>query len=144
MRNLRNPRRFAQPQLRPPPSGIGLVESIAGPGSAGPLSCRSWFRLRPDPLTERANPTETPASATCRLAHMSTISVPDELARRLEAAAVARGTTADALATELLEGHVLDDIPPSRRSLRLIGIGASDGGTSDRIDELLAGGFGRS
>lgn len=75
---------------------------------------------------------------------MSTISVPDELARRLEAAALARGTTADALATELLEGHVLDDTPTSRRSLRLIGIGASDGGTSDRIDELLADGFGQS
>ncbi|HKY16336.1 MAG TPA: hypothetical protein VJM33_15525 [Microthrixaceae bacterium] len=75
---------------------------------------------------------------------MSTISVPDELARKLEAAAAARGTTADALATELLEGHVLDDAPTPRRRPRLVGIGASDGGTSHRIDELLAEGFGKS
>ncbi len=75
---------------------------------------------------------------------MSTISVPDELARKLEAAAAARGTTVDALATELLEAHVLEDTPTHRRTPRLVGIGASDGGTSHRIDELLAEGFGES
>lgn len=75
---------------------------------------------------------------------MPTISVPDELARKLQAAAAARGTTADALATELLEGHVLDDTPAPHRKSRLLGIGASDGGTSHRIDELLAEGFGKS
>jgi hypothetical protein len=75
---------------------------------------------------------------------MSTISVPDELARKLAAAAAERGTTADALATELLEGHVLEDSPTPRRKPRLRGIGASDGGTSHRIDELLAEGFGKS
>lgn len=98
----------------------------------------------PAGLTKRANPSETAALGTCTLTGMSTISVPDELARRLEAAALARGTTADALATELLEGHVLDDTPTPRRSLRLIGIGASDGGTSHRVDDLLADGFGQS
>ena len=75
---------------------------------------------------------------------MSTITVPDELARKLAAAAAERGTTADALATELLEGHVLEDSPTPRRKPRLVGIGASDRGTSHRIDELLAEGFGKS
>ena len=56
---------------------------------------------------------------------MSTISVPDELARKLAAAD-------------------FEDSPTPRRKPRLLGIGASDGGTSHRIDELLAEGFGKS
>lgn len=73
---------------------------------------------------------------------MSTITVPDELGRKLEAAAAERGTTVDELATELLEGHDLAPATPSRRRPRFIGIGASGTGTSHRIDELLATGFG--
>jgi hypothetical protein len=75
---------------------------------------------------------------------VATIRVPDELALRLEAAAVAGGTTADALATELLEGHLPDDTPRPRRAPRLVGTGASGSGTSHRIDEMLAEGFGRT
>ncbi|MBV6509705.1 MAG: hypothetical protein JJLCMIEE_02803 [Acidimicrobiales bacterium] len=78
------------------------------------------------------------------LAAVPTINVPDELARKLEAAAAARGTTVDALATALLEGHVLDDTPAARRPPRLVGIGSSDAGTSHQIDEFLAEGFGES
>ncbi len=73
----------------------------------------------------------------------STLHVPDELARKLEVAAAARGTTADALATELLEGHVLDTAG-ERSKLAFVGIGASGDGISHQIDELLAEGFGRS
>lgn len=75
---------------------------------------------------------------------MSTITVPDELARKLEVAASARGTTADALATELLEGHIPDGAARSRRKPRLIGIGGSGTGTTHRIDELLTEGFDKS
>ena len=75
---------------------------------------------------------------------MSTLTVPDELHRKLKAAASARGTTADALATELLEGHVPEHPAVPRRRPRLLGIGASGTGTTHRIDELLAEGFGKS
>lgn len=73
----------------------------------------------------------------------STLHVPDELARKLEAAAAARGTTADALATELLRGHVLD-ISAEQPKLAFVGIGASGDGISHQIDDLLADGFGQS
>jgi hypothetical protein len=73
----------------------------------------------------------------------STLHVPEELARKLEAAAAARGTTADALATELLRGHILDT-PAEQPKLAFVGIGASGDGISHQIDELLADGFGQS
>ncbi|MDW3216248.1 MAG: hypothetical protein R8G01_19810 [Ilumatobacteraceae bacterium] len=73
----------------------------------------------------------------------STLHVPDELARKLAAAAAARGTTADELATELLRGHVLD-APSEQPKLAFVGIGASGDGISHQIDELLADGFGQS
>lgn len=43
---------------------------------------------------------------TRTLGPVAAVTTPDELARKLEAAAAARGTTLDALATELLEGLV--------------------------------------
>ncbi len=73
----------------------------------------------------------------------STLHVPDELARKLEAAAAARGTTADELATELLQGHVLDT-PSEQPKLAFVGIGASGEGISHQIEDLLADGFGQS
>jgi hypothetical protein len=78
------------------------------------------------------------------------ITLPDEMVRRIEAVAAARGETIEALALEALDvSPLLDATPqdgverPRRRRLSFVGIGASDGGTSHRIDELLADGFGQ-
>lgn len=80
-----------------------------------------------------------------RLVGMSTISVPDELGRKLNAAASSRGLSVDELATEVLEEHVVDPSPaPRRRKLAFAAIGSSGEGITHRIDELLADGFGRS
>ncbi len=71
------------------------------------------------------------------------VNVSDEVRRRLEAAAAARGLTVKELAGELLAEHVPNiDVVPRRRHLALAGIGASKYGTASRIDELLADGFG--
>ena len=81
-----------------------------------------------------------------RLFYMSMIvTVPDGVARRLEAAAAARGISVDEIATEVLAAHTPEPSYPmqARRHLALTGIGASGHGLSHRIDELLADGFGR-
>lgn len=72
------------------------------------------------------------------------VNVPDEVRRRLgAAAAVRRGDGRGALAGELLAEHVPNiDVVPQRRHLALAGIGASKQGITSRIDELLADGFG--
>lgn len=76
-----------------------------------------------------------------------TLHVPDELVRRLEADAAARGISVEELAVELLSEHTTTPAEPQpatqRRRLALAGIGASGTGISHRIDELLADGFGR-
>ncbi len=73
-----------------------------------------------------------------------TVNVPGEIARRLEAAAAARGVTAEELAAEVLTENAPDvDAVPRRRKLSFAGIGASQHGISHRVDELLADGFGR-
>jgi plasmid stability protein len=75
-----------------------------------------------------------------RLAAMSvTLNMPDELVERLQAAATARGISAEELAIELL----VEAATPKRRHLAFAGIGASRHGISHRIEELLADGFGR-
>ena len=71
------------------------------------------------------------------------VNVPDEVRRRLEAAAGVRGVTIEELAGELLAEHVPNiDVAPRRRHLALAGIGASKQGSGSRGDELLADGFG--
>ena len=73
-----------------------------------------------------------------------TVNVPDDVARRLVAAATARGVTVEELAAEVLTDHVPDvGTAPRRRQLSFAGIGASRLGISHRVDELLADGFGR-
>lgn len=73
-----------------------------------------------------------------------TVNVPGEIARRLEAAAAARGVTAEELAAEVLTENAPDvDAAPRRRKLSFAAIGASHHGISHRVDELLADGFGR-
>lgn len=73
------------------------------------------------------------------------VTVPDDVARRLEAAAAARGISIDEIATEVLAAHTPEPSHPmhARRQLALAGIGASGHGLSHRIDEMLADGFGR-
>ncbi len=73
-----------------------------------------------------------------------TVNVPDEVARRLEAAAAARGVTVEELAAEVLSDYApAIEAAPRRRHLGFVGIGASKQGISHQIDELLADGFGR-
>ena len=72
-----------------------------------------------------------------------TVNVPDEVARRLEAAAAARGVTVEELAAEVRTDHAPQVDAPRRRHLGFVGIGASQHGISHSIDELLADGFGR-
>jgi len=73
-----------------------------------------------------------------------TVHVPGEVARRLEAAAAARGVTVEELAAEVLADHVPSVEAVSRhRRLSFAGIGSSEHGISDRVDDLLADGFGR-
>jgi hypothetical protein len=77
------------------------------------------------------------------------IELPDEMVRRLEPVAAARGETIEAAALEALDVSPLLIEPvvsvevPRRRRLAFVGIGSSHGGISPRIDELLADGFGR-
>jgi plasmid stability protein len=62
------------------------------------------------------------------------VNVPDQVRRRLQAAAAVRGVTVEELAGEVLTEHVPNiDVVPRRRHLALAGIGASK----------LADGFGR-
>jgi plasmid stability protein len=67
-----------------------------------------------------------------------TVNVPDEVARRLEAAAAARGVSVDEFAAEVLIDNVPEVATTSeRRHLAFVGVGASEHGVSDRIEELL-------
>jgi predicted transcriptional regulator len=72
------------------------------------------------------------------------VNVSDDVVRRLEAVAHARGVTVEELAAEVLTENALHvDAEPRRRHLSFAGIGASKQGISHQVDELLAGGFGR-
>jgi plasmid stability protein len=73
-----------------------------------------------------------------------TVNLPQEVARRLETAAAARGITVEELAAEVLSDNApAIEVVPRRRHLGFVGIGASKQGISHQIDELLADGFGR-
>ena len=78
------------------------------------------------------------------------IVLPDEMVRRMEPVAAARGESIETLALEVLNASPLLTEPseaviaPRRRRLALAGIASSGGpGISAKIDELLADGFGR-
>ncbi|MFM2072779.1 MAG: hypothetical protein RLZZ623_3043 [Actinomycetota bacterium] len=71
------------------------------------------------------------------------VNVSDDVVRRLEAVAHARGVTVEELAAEVLtENAPHVDAAPRRRHLSFAGIGASEQGISHQVDELLADGFG--
>ncbi|HQZ34270.1 MAG TPA: hypothetical protein PK020_07580 [Ilumatobacteraceae bacterium] len=72
------------------------------------------------------------------------VNVSDDVVRRLEAVAHARGVTVEELAAEVLtENAPHVDAEPRRRHLSFARIGASEQGISHQVDELLADGFGR-
>ena len=71
------------------------------------------------------------------------VHLPDDVARRLVAVAAAHGVSVDEFATAVL----IDNVPevaraPERRYLAFVGIGASEQGTSHRVETLLDDGFG--
>ncbi|GAA1800270.1 hypothetical protein GCM10009682_22310 [Luedemannella flava] len=71
-----------------------------------------------------------------------TLDLPDHVLRRLAAEADRRGVPLAAVVTELVEHLPPADEQPVRR-LAFIGVGASAGGITHRIDELLDEGSGR-
>lgn len=77
-----------------------------------------------------------------------TIKLPTDVQRRLEVEAARRGVGIEVVIAELAGTlpDVAGPIPGTQvpRTLSFVGIGASGEGTSHRIDELLAEGFGRS
>ena len=71
------------------------------------------------------------------------VNVPDDVARRLRAAAAANGVSVDEFVTALLIKSVPEVADASeRRHLAFVGIGDSEHGTSHRIEALLDDGFG--
>ena len=77
------------------------------------------------------------------------VRLPDELARRVEAVAVERGTSAEVAAIDLLDAALSESehLPESNgadRHLAFAAIGASGQSRgAANVDELLAEGFGR-
>jgi len=71
-----------------------------------------------------------------------TVDLPPDVVRRLETAAAARGLTLEEVAVEVLAEHA-PDASPRRRRLPFGDVGASAAGITDRIDDVLADGFGR-
>lgn len=65
---------------------------------------------------------------------------------RLEAEAVRRGITLNQLVAQIAEAFPADagpvEVQQTARRLAFVGAGASDKGTTDRIDDLLSDGFG--
>lgn len=75
---------------------------------------------------------------------MANIEISSEVLDRIEAEAARRHVTLAEIVNELA-----DSLPPVRSENRrsapaFVGAGESGGGITDRIDELLADGFGRS
>lgn len=72
-----------------------------------------------------------------------TVDLPAEALARLEAEAARRGVGIDVVIAELVDTLPAAEQPKGRRRLAFVGVGASDKGISDRVDEILADGFGR-
>lgn len=71
-----------------------------------------------------------------------TVELPAEALRRLEAEANRRGISIDDVIAELAAALPVES-NGQRRNPAFVGIGASEHGITDRIDESLADGFGR-
>ena len=72
-----------------------------------------------------------------------TVELPEDVLRRLRAAAAARGISVEQLAVETLAQVPAESEPATDSKLAFLAAGASAEGISHRIDELLADGFGR-
>jgi hypothetical protein len=72
-----------------------------------------------------------------------TVELPAEALARLEAEATRRGVSIDVVVAELVDTLPEGGAGAARRRLAFAGIGASGRGITDRVDELLADGFGR-
>ncbi len=72
---------------------------------------------------------------------MTSISIPDDLAERLAAAAASRGVSIDEVATEILTERVVVREAPATMA-GLVGLGESgESDLSERIDEVIAARF---
>jgi hypothetical protein len=72
-----------------------------------------------------------------------TIDLPADALARLTAEANRRGVSIEAVIADLADQLPADQPGPARRSLAFVGAGASGGGITARMEELLADGFGR-
>ncbi|MEQ8716930.1 MAG: hypothetical protein RIE08_04900 [Acidimicrobiales bacterium] len=71
-----------------------------------------------------------------------TVELPVEALRRLEAEAARRGVSIDDVIAEFAAALPAEPNGP-RRNPAFVGVGASEYGITDRLDEVLADGFGR-
>ena len=71
-----------------------------------------------------------------------TVELPDDTLARLQAEAARRGVSIDVVIAELAT-QLPAEPQAAKHKLAFVGIGASKSGITDRIDELLADGFGR-
>jgi hypothetical protein len=71
------------------------------------------------------------------------VELPEEAVRRLRAEAGRRGVSVEQLIAELASELPGEGSGPGRRPA-LVGVGASESGTTERIEEILAEGFGRN
>jgi hypothetical protein len=71
-----------------------------------------------------------------------TLDLPDEVVRRLAAEANRRGKRLSDVIAELTAQLPLPEAPPRRR-LAFVAAGSSGTGITQRMDDLLADGFGR-
>jgi hypothetical protein len=71
------------------------------------------------------------------------IDLPERALVRLRAEATRRGVSIGEVVAELADGLPTEPATTPRRKLAFVGAGASQHGITDRIDKLLADGFGR-
>lgn len=71
-----------------------------------------------------------------------TVELPAEALRRLEAEAARRGVSIDDVIAEFAAALAVEPSGPQRNPA-FVGVGASQHGITERIDEKLADGFGR-
>lgn len=109
-----------------------------------------WAAHQPQRFTQRAD-SRTPAARTDlplgvvrrRLVCMTIeVDLPEEALRRLRAEADRRGLSVEGLIAELASEFPGAGSGPGRRPA-FVAVGASEAGTTDRIEEILAEGFGR-
>lgn len=73
-----------------------------------------------------------------------TLDLPEEVVARLRSEADRRGLTFDELIIEIAESFTTRTDGEASPRLAFVASGASASGVSDKIDDLLADGFGRS